>query len=166
MHCTQCGAAIPDGAKFCPGCGHAAAGAAPAPPTQPAKRADAAKGCLVLVLVGVLLLLVFGVGRTPEESAELAAASAEERRKGFHCLSGLDGSNRSLVAQVKAALRDPNSFEHAETRITPASPARGGKHVATMQYRARNGFGGMDAGTATGLVDPESCEAELLSAGG
>lgn len=60
---------------------------------------------------------------------------------------------------VKSNLRDPESFEHAETRITPVVK---GKHTIIMQYRARNGFGGMNAETAMGTIDNATCSATLI----
>jgi hypothetical protein len=103
---------------------------------------------------------------TPPPTAEQiradAAKAEEDQRRGFHCLSGWDGSNASLVQQVKNQLREPDSFEHIETRITPEV---NGKHNITMEYRARNGFGGMNVATAVGTVDHQTCEAILTSTG-
>jgi len=93
-------------------------------------------------------------------SGQRNAGDPEERRKGFHCLSSWDGSNRSMVEQVKAMLREPSSFEHVETRIVPEE---NGKHTVIMRYRARNGFGGANISVATGTVDHETCKATLIS---
>lgn len=102
-------------------------------------------------------------GRAEAEAAQAAAAKEKsDRISGFHCLSAWDGSNRSFVRQVKAQLRDPDSFDHDETRI---SPVKNGQHLVTMRYRARNGFGGMNVATAIGSVDAASCEATVLSTG-
>ena len=81
---------------------------------------------------------------------------AQERYKGFHCLSGWDGAHPGLKRAVKAALRDPDSFEHAETRVTPADV--NGRHRITMTYRARNGFGGMNVTTAHGTYGTRDCQ--------
>src|SRR5438067_1109193 len=87
------------------------------------------------------------------------AKAEQDRKQGLHCLSGWDGSNRSLVDQVKRQLREPDSFEHIETDIQPEV---NGKHSITMEYRARNGFGGMNVATAEGVVDHETCEDTLI----
>ena len=122
---------------------------------------DKAKGIGCLVLIGLAGLVYFFTLPSAEEKAATAQAEVEKRTKGFHCLSAWDGSNRSLVDQVKAGLRDPESFEHVETKITPATgPSK--QHNIIMQYRARNGFGGMNAGSAIGTVDPNSCEATIV----
>jgi hypothetical protein len=145
------------------------------------------RGCLIAIAVLIGLMVLAAVFEDPkaaqererQRAAEQAATAkaktdkeaaaereeAEERRKGFHCLSGWDGSNRSLVAAVKRQLRDPDSFEHDETRIAPVLPSSEGKHPISMRYRARNGFGGMNVETAVGYVDPRTCGAELLTAG-
>jgi hypothetical protein len=96
------------------------------------------------------------------DAAKKSAAAEGERQNGFHCLSAWDGSNRSLVQQVKANLRDPDSFEHEETRITPENK---GKHVVIMKYRAKNGFGGYNVATAIGTVDARTCDATLVTIG-
>lgn len=83
------------------------------------------------------------------------AVAAEDKRKGFHCLSTFDGSSRPFRRAVEAQLRDPDSFDHIDTRITPVKE---GRHTVIMNYRARNGFGGMNVEQAIGQVDHESCE--------
>ncbi len=118
-------------------------------------------GCAVLILFGAL----FGLHQCtqPDQPSEdeleaEAAATTANREKGFHCLSLYDGSNASIVTQVESGLRNPDSFEHIDTLITPVSP-ESGKHGVTMTFRAENGFGGINVGRAVGEVDPESCNA-------
>lgn len=86
---------------------------------------------------------------TPEEQAE-------NRRKGFHCLSSWDGSHRDFVRQVRARLNDPDSFEHDETRVTPVSDE--GTHLIFMEFRARNAFGGIVRNTARGSYRQSGCQ--------
>lgn len=94
------------------------------------------------------------------DSAE-AEAREEERGAGFHCLSDWDGSHRDFRAKVVEFLRDPDSFDLIETRITPVDAD--GRHQIFMTYRARNGFGGMDVATAKGLVANADCSAQVIS---
>ncbi|RAP39376.1 hypothetical protein BYZ73_20855 [Rhodovulum viride] len=89
-----------------------------------------------------------------------AAAEAEERRKGFHCLSGWDGAHPAFKRIVKNSMRDPDSFEHVETRVGPVT---NGWHTIRMVYRARNGFGGMNVGEAVGRYRNGDCSVEVLS---
>jgi hypothetical protein len=79
---------------------------------------------------------------------------AENKRKGFHCLSSWDGSHRDIVRATKKQLRDPKSFEHIETRVTPVKDF---KHTLYMNYRAKNGFGGMSVGTVVATYSNASC---------
>ncbi|WP_326894339.1 hypothetical protein U8P73_36360 (plasmid) [Rhizobium beringeri] len=84
-----------------------------------------------------------------------SSKKADDKRKGFHCLSAWDGSDRQLVDAVKESLRDPSSFEHDETRISPVNAE--GLHFVIMTFRAKNGFGGTNVGSATGMVRQSDC---------
>lgn len=126
-----------------------------------------ARGVAIIAVLGSLLFMCSVPDE--EEVAERAAKEEEKARKaaadkiqGFHCLSGWDGSHRGLVRQVKARLRDPDSFEHIETRI---AKVENGTHAIFMTYHARNGFGGMNVEKAVGAVDHDTCTASLLLAG-
>lgn len=90
------------------------------------------------------------VASSAEPTAEAKPASGE------HCLSGWDGANRDLVRQVKASMREPNSFEHVETRIYGND---NGEHGLWMTFRARNGFGGMNVEKVYARIDHDSCKA-------
>lgn len=102
-----------------------------------------------------------------QEAEELAkqeaqlAAKKEETRKGFHCLSAWDGSHSNFKRDVKSKMRDPDSFEHISTRVAPISDA--GTHAILMEYRARNGFGGMNVGTAGGVYQNSNCSHTVIS---
>lgn len=89
------------------------------------------------------------------EESEPATDEAKPA-SGEHCLSGWDGSNRDLVRQVKAGMREPDSFEHVETRIFGND---NGEHGLWMTFRARNGFGGMNVEKVYARIDHESCKA-------
>ena len=83
-----------------------------------------------------------------------------EERRGMHCLNGWDGSHWKMQAEIKRRLRDPDSFEHVETRITPIDEV--GNHSIFMTFRARNGFGGKNVQQAIGVVDNKECELQTL----
>lgn len=95
---------------------------------------------------------------TPEQKAAKAEreqqALADRTRKGFHCLSDWDGSSRSVIRVVKQRLKDPESFEHIKTRITPVNDK--GNHLVYMDYRAKNSFGGYVVDTAVATIS-NSC---------
>lgn len=108
-------------------------------------------GCVVLVLIILAMASCLGGGK---DSKETAAKKAADKEAGFHCLSGWDGSHREFVDKVKDKLRDPGSFEHYETRV---GPNRNGRHSITMEFGAKNGFGGMNRDVAMGSYDHETC---------
>jgi hypothetical protein len=94
-------------------------------------------------------------------AAKAAEEKADERRKGFHCLSAWSGHSEGLVDAVKAQLREPESFEAIKTLIAPVD---NGSHAVLMTYRARNGFGGMNVAEAAATIDTETCAVTLLLA--
>lgn len=96
-----------------------------------------------------------------ERLAEEARQEQELRRKGFHCLSGWDGSHTTFKRAVREAMRNPSSFEHVETRITPVD--ENGQHTLIMTYRAENGFGGMNVGEARAIIQNDTCNATILT---
>lgn len=174
--CPRCAETIKKAALVCRFCGNEFAKQAPgwgAPldfPDEPApvsKRAAKAKsnkvgvGCLVIIGIFFVLALIGSMGGSDQKTSGStdekveAAKTAEEHRQGMHCLSPWDGAYKPLVAAVKTNLRDPKSFEHAETRITPVDAE--GHHTVLMQYRARNGFGGMNLGYAKATVANADC---------
>ena len=164
--CPACHAEIAASRYICPNCGFRFG-------VTDVAASNAGIGSTVGCFI-VAGLIAFGlyscVSDSPEDLAAQQASeqvanakSAEDRLKGFHCLSAWDGSSSSLVRQVKAQLRDPDSFEHDETKITPRDVK--GQHLVTMRYRAKNGFGGMNVATAVGVVDGGTCEATLVTGG-
>lgn len=86
------------------------------------------------------------------------AAIVAQKMPGAECLSFWDASAPQLVDLVKARLRDPESFEHIDTRLYPPSH---GLSTLVMKFRSRNGFGGMEEGVATGTLNPNNCDVTL-----
>ena len=170
--CPRCAETVKAAAKVCRFCGHefdtneALAAEAEVVPPKDEKNKNTAVGCLVVL--GVLTLLLFQCGGNDADqgagadAAEVTEVADADRQKGFHCLSAWDGSNRSTVDQVKAGLRNPDSFEHIETSIHGNNE---GEHGLWMEYRAENGFGGMNVERIYARVDHESCEARVLPGG-
>jgi TM2 domain-containing membrane protein YozV len=120
----------------------------------------AAIGCLVVVIAAVALIVTCVVAvMGGSESSD--ADKAEEKRKGFHCLSPYDGNHDGLERLIKARLLDPDSMQTIGTRLTPVDA--NGNHRVFLEYRARNALGGMWVQEAKGSMDNETCEATLLS---
>lgn len=98
-------------------------------------------------------------GQRMSEAAATAVAEAEERRKGFHCLSPWDGNHDGLEALIRDNLNDPGSMDTIQTRITPVD--EDGHHTVALEFTALNALGGRVRLTAYGQVNNESCEATL-----
>jgi hypothetical protein len=173
IKCKECGEKVSSKAKACPKCG-----------AKPKKKTSFLTWfVLVLFLLIVGLPMIFSANMTPEEQAAyeaqraeeraaseaerirdaelLAQEKAEEQRKGFHCLSSWDGSHTAVKQYVQERMRDPKSFDHVQTRITPVD--QNGEHVLAMEYRAANGFGGLTIGIATAVIDNATCQATITS---
>jgi len=90
-----------------------------------------------------------------EPTVQELAEREEDKRKGFHCLSSWDGSHRKLTTVLKKNLKDPSSYEHISTRVTPVNTD--GLHDAVVTYRAKNGFGGFAIGTILATYSNKNC---------
>lgn len=108
-------------------------------------------GIVAGIAVGGIWLLasILLPEETPEERQAEEFKKAEDRRKGFHCLSPWDGSHREFELLVKRHMNDPDSFEHVSTRVTPVQSDTG-RHTIIMEFRGRNAFGGVVTNTAIG----------------
>ncbi|MDE2640025.1 MAG: hypothetical protein OXI03_05515 [Chloroflexota bacterium] len=101
-----------------------------------------------------------GSGSSSSSTSSAARdASAEDRRKGFHCLDPWDGNHNGMEALIRDELNDPGSMETIETRITPVDAD--GQHTVRLEFTAKNAFGGRVRHTAYGWVDQASCRATL-----
>ena len=69
------------------------------------------------------------------------------------------GRHYGAESLIKRALKDPDSMEVFDTTI---SPIENGEHIVWVDYRARNSFGAMVVGSASTIVDTETCEAHSL----
>lgn len=159
--CLECGATLPSGSNA-----HSKEGPRPSGAGDSSFSRLLAGVALLAVLIAAPVVFLYRSSneQQPKNAANLAreaAEQAENRRKGFHCLSPIDGSQPDIVAQTKEKLTDPDSFEHIETRITPAN--KGGYHHLMMRFRSRNAFNGMVEGRAIGSVDTRTCNGYLIT---
>lgn len=166
VECKKCRGMVADYAKTCPACGTQD----PASKSRNvAAQATANTVLTTMMTVGVIILVLFTAyavftdtpaeKRAKEEAKAVKAAT--DKKAGFHCLNSWDGSHREVVRAVKNQLRDPSSFEHVQTRITPMSES--GEHRLTMTYRAKNGFGALTGGLVVATVRNATCSAQVLS---
>jgi len=116
------------------------------------------------MVAGSIMLLgltLFGLSFCSDSYQRAKASKVEDIRHGTHCLSAWDGSHAAFKDAVKRQMRDPKSFKHIETEIGPLMPS--GRHRILMTYSARNGFGGLTSGTATGEFRNSGCRHTILS---
>ncbi len=133
-------------------------------------------GCTVggIILI-VFILMFYGMlsfcSERSKENARIAAQEAADKakeeeahyqervRNGSVCADGPDDLNTSLELNVKRDLKDPSSFEHMGTVITPAKNSKG--YDALMRFRSKNSLGGYAVGTAVAklyLAEKNLCE--------
>jgi hypothetical protein len=73
--------------------------------------------------------------------------------------SGWDGSHPKLSRMIKENCRNPDSYEHIETRFRDD-----GNYIFVItKYRAQNGFGGMSIGTVSANVDFKGNVIKIIS---
>jgi hypothetical protein len=73
--------------------------------------------------------------------------------------SAWDGSHPKLSRMIEEGCRNPDSYEHIETRFRDD----GSSIFVITKYRAQNGFGGMTIGNVTARVDFEGNVIEIVS---
>ncbi|RCS28239.1 hypothetical protein DUT90_01265 [Polaribacter sp. WD7] len=73
--------------------------------------------------------------------------------------SAWDGSHPKLSRMIKENCRNPDSYEHIETRFRDD----GNSIFVITKYRAENGFGGMTIGSVSARVDFDGNVLEIVS---
>ena len=144
VSCRKCGVEVKDTVYKCPECG------VEYPGFSYIQRLIA--NVIAYGIIGIIMLFFIVVAFS---MCSDSSNSDEDKEKGFHCLSNWDGAHSNFKSDVKNLLREPKSFEHIETRVSPRD--ENGQHNITMKYRARNGFGGMNIGNATGIYRNSDC---------
>jgi len=90
------------------------------------------------------------------KQAEINKNRKENIEKQF---SAWDGSHPKLSRMIEENCRNPDSYEHIETRFRDD----GNSIFVITKYRAENGFGGMTIGTVSARVDFEGNVLEIVS---
>lgn len=106
----------------------------------------------VSIAVSIIPMLLMFATKMPEGSSQ---ASGKEPRIGDNMYIGA----RNCDKAIKQQLRDPDSYDRISTQIIDVKAGEG--WVAETNFRARNGFGGYDSGTAHCLYDGNSYRAIL-----
>lgn len=166
VECKTCRGMVAEHAKKCPACG------TDYPAGRPFnffKELKLTPALIMVILIPIAFFTVIGLSKlisdTPEEKAQKAverkAKQYANRKAGFHCTRHSGGTHGELVYQVKEKLKDPGSFEHIRTTITPMDDT--GNHRLVMRFRAANSFGGKVEHTTIATVKNSNCEATITS---
>ncbi len=155
INCKDCNNEVSKKAKKCPHCGV----------NNPAiKASDSVKGLLLLIIIIVVMTSIFGSGENSntvkEKEIPLTAEEVRKEKIEKH-FSPWDGSHKGLERLVKENLNDPESYDHIKTTYWDKKD----KLRVRMEYRARNGFGGMVVGFVLADVDLEGNVIEVVDQG-
>ena len=114
----------------------------------------------IIGAVSVCVSFNADMGRVREIQEQRRATPTPTPSWEERCFSAWDGSVRSMIDRVKADPRvtAPETFEHQETRYTSARGSDG-RYGVRMQFTVKNVFGVPFRYTATGWVDPATCDA-------
>ena len=122
---------------------------------------------LGVLAVWVLIVVVAAMSPDPEGPAQSAPTIATARPAPIEaCFDSITGNVTELIALVMDDLNDPGSISDFDTQYerTPTT-GTGGRHRVTMEYTAKNAYGGRVTQRAWALMHPTTCAVELLSPG-
>lgn len=94
-----------------------------------------------------------------EELKQQEAVNKKRKENIEKQFSAWDGSHPKLSRMIEESCRNPDSYEHIETRFRDD----GNSIFVITKYRAQNGFGGMTIGKVTARVDFNGNVLEIIS---
>ena len=174
FNCHSCGKEISKHAKQCPHCGHSYE-----LQSKPQKQNNQKTGILNqnIGCGGLIVIIFIGWLIFKESPSEKSTRLAEERAKKEaieasktpqqirketieKAFSAWDGSHYNLERYIKKHLKDPDRYEHIETRFGDKVD-----HILVItKYRARNSFGGMVIEQVAAKTDINGNITEILAA--
>jgi hypothetical protein len=124
IKCDECAREVSDTAPHCPGCG--------AKVRKPTSRLTLIIGGFILVAIGSSVFSSNSNSAKPAPQKTPQQLAAEAKKEAAFQRTA------DITRQLKAALRDPESVQWESIR------ANDDASLVCLQYRARNGFGGMN----------------------
>jgi hypothetical protein len=109
----------------------------------------AGKVAFIFVFSALLLNFFRGQSLTPEQKTQKEAQEKKERVDAWFS----EDAQYSCETDLKKKLRDPGSYERGEDFTTPSD--NGSEKIITWEFRAKNGFGGYNAGIGMCYVGKE-----------
>ena len=124
----------------------------PKTPEEEAKRIFniGCGGLIAIVFGGLIFSSVYSNIQSSLETPEQKAQKEKEKVDEWYSST----SQYSCESNLKEKLREPGSYERDGDFTTPAND--GSKKVITWKFRARNGFGGYNAGIGMCYVGKEN----------
>lgn len=120
---------------------------------------------LLLLIIGSIALSWLAANEPDIETAPKVIVSEQKknpkpltREQRIDKEFNYDGSFTPLVVEVIKSLKDPDSFEHIETKVMD----REDNLFITMKYRARNSLGGMVIEQASAIYWPDKNQFEII----
>lgn len=140
--CPECKKEISTKAGACPHCGYVK----PKP-----KQYGCGTVILISIVVGIWVSAISPNHQTTSKPPTPKTAEQLKEEKIKLAFSPWDGSHRQLEKYVKNNLKDPESYEHIETRYGVKDDIV----TVVMKYRAKNSFGGfvVNQAIATAKID-------------
>ncbi len=150
VQCKECKARISSSAKSCPSCG------------APVKARTSIFSLFAVLLIGYFVVSSqsgpaqgFAPYRPP---APASAATPTRREIVQEHFNPFTGAHYGLERLIKAAMNDPDSYEHDQTRYTD----NGDTLTVFTNYRGTNAFGGVVRASVTAVVDLEGNVLEVI----
>ena len=157
VNCKECGKEVSDQAASCPHCGAPIQGS---PTNKATAKSDGRNGYLLAFGIFIGLITVSGVISSINGFKIMPVVLKQVvilgNRAGMQLVYGRSGCRRTL----QELLRDPESLQGDEYTVAWTSQE---KWTAKIQFRSRNGFGGMSSGEAVCSFDGSNYEAFLTS---
>lgn len=122
-----------------------------------AKKSNGTEVWSVMIILAVAALFYFVGGYDNDDTEPMTAAERRTERIERQ-FSAWDGSHRNLERFIKAAMNDPDSYEHVNTGYVDDGDTI---RVQTV-YRGRNRFGGVVTESVTARVSMGGEVLEIL----
>lgn len=153
INCKECGTEISNKAKTCPKCG------------AKVVKSVGIFGWIAVLFIGWMTFSVFSSYNDYGDRAQAANSKPPKtptelrQEKIESAFSAWDGSHIQLERWIKKNLKDPDSYDHIETRYGD----KGDHILVSTKYRARNGFGGMTIGQAVAKAELDGTIIEIIA---
>jgi predicted nucleic acid-binding Zn ribbon protein len=128
MNCSNCGKQIETDSKFCNGCGHS---------VEVVARKKTHPLVMTLAVMFGLLVLSFIISAITGNTHPTASDNPAEKQRDEKQFQTVVGG----ALLLKRSMRNPDSFKVSSVLVI-------GTETACYEYRAQNGFGGMNVGSA------------------